>query len=58
MPEIIWIIGWLFTTGVTIDPKHKSVMWMVPLTLLLWPLLLGITVKIILEEQREEICNE
>jgi len=48
MPFIIWIIGWLFTAGVAIDPSDKSAKWLIPLSAVAWPLLLGCWVKSVL----------
>ena len=45
MPGVIWIIGWMFTLGVAIDPSDKSAKWMMLLAMVMWPLMLGCWVK-------------
>ena len=45
MSLVIWIIGWLFTCGVVVDPADKSDRWLIPLSVVAWPLLLGCTVR-------------
>ena len=45
MSLVIWIIGWLFTCGVAVDPADKSDRWLIPLSVVAWPLLLGCTVR-------------
>jgi len=45
MPFIVWIIGWLFTAGVSIDPGDKSAKWLIPVSAVVWPLLLGCWVR-------------
>jgi hypothetical protein len=45
MAGIIWIIGFLFTCGVAIDPSAKSAKWLIPVSIVAWPLLLGCFVK-------------
>lgn len=42
---LIWFIGWMFTCGVIFDPSDKSAKWLIPISLVYWPLLLGIWVN-------------
>ena len=45
MSLVIWYIGWLFTLGAAIDPEDKSAKWMIPVSVVAWPLMLGCFVK-------------
>jgi len=45
MSGIIWIICWLFTVGVAVDPSDKSKKWLIPVAVVAWPLLLGCCVR-------------
>ena len=51
MSGILWIIGWLFTCGLAIDPSDKSAKWLIPASVVAWPLLLGCFVKSHLSNQ-------
>ena len=37
----IWVIGYLFTLGLTLDPNEKREAWLSLGAILLWPLMLG-----------------
>jgi len=53
MIGIVWIIGWLFTLGVAVDPSDKSEKWLIAATVVAWPLLLGCCVRSHLSNVKE-----
>jgi hypothetical protein len=57
MSGVLWIIGWMFTCGLVIDPAEKSAKWIIPVSVGVWPLLLGCFVNSLLSNAESEVSE-